>query len=239
MLCTSSRQVIVKPAVRSTAQRPYTCRIHHVLHNRQTPPMICKVSAFQNGPKLKAANHQRTFKPALSHSASRVSCHRFQRLFSPGHERTGLKCSASIRDEPKLPRNSQQPKPREFPQFVGQQAFAAAGSLLLLVFLIRPLAKSWQTAHKLVPDALPAAVWLPRSTSDPPAKQHAQCQDDYQSKPFAAISSSIPATSSRLLRITDACLMQLTVTLQQVRTICKLRSGATAPLHMLRTEYVI
>lgn len=185
-------------------------------------------------PILKLASHHQTFKPALlRQSASTVSCHRCHRLFQPHTQRIRFRCSASDRDKPKSPHNNQQPKPRDFQQFVGRQAFLAAGSFLLLVLLVRPLAKSWHTAHKPVPDALPAAVWLPRSTSDPPAKQHAQCQDDYQSKTFAAISSRIPATSSRLLRISDACLMQLTVTLQQVSIDCKPHTNATALLHGL------
>ena len=106
---------------------------------------------------------------------------------------------------------------RPFQSFIRRQALVAVGALLLAALLIRPLAKSWSVAHKPVPDALPAAVWLPRPTSDQLAKQHAHGHNSKQAETFAAISSSIPATSSRLLRISDALLMQLTVALQQVR----------------------
>ncbi|KAL3151949.1 hypothetical protein ABBQ32_001075 [Trebouxia sp. C0010 RCD-2024] len=105
---------------------------------------------------------------------------------------------------------------RLFQSFIQRQVSVALGALLLAVLLIRPLAKQWSAAHKPVPDALPAAVWLPRPTSGQLAKQRADCHNNKQAKTFAAISSSIPATSSRLLRISDAFLMQLTVALQQV-----------------------
>ena len=133
-----------------------------------------------------------------------------------------LRCCAT-RHIPDWVQDNKDRTPRPFPSFLGRQAFVAVGALLLAILVVRPLAKCWSTAHKPVPDALPAAVWLPRSTSDLPAKQHADCQNNYQARTFAAISSSIPATSSRLLRISDACLMQLTVALQQVCNKCILQ----------------
>ena len=145
-------------------------------------------------------------------------CHFRQRCFCA----FTLRCCAS-EHRPDWVQDNQDRTSRPFPSFLGRQAFVAVGAFLLAVLVVRPLAKSWSTAHKPVPDALPAAVWLPRSTSDLPAKQHADCQNKYQARTFAAISSSIPATSSRLLRISDACLMQLTVALQQVHTKCILQ----------------
>ena len=145
-------------------------------------------------------------------------CHLRRRCF---HAST-LRCCATGH-RPDWAQDNQDRPSRPFPYFLGRQAFVAVGALLLAVLVVRPLAKCWSEAHKPVPDALPAAVWLPRSTSDLPAKQQADCQNNHQARTFAAISSSIPATSSRLLRISDACLMQLTVALQQVDTKCMLQ----------------
>ena len=145
-------------------------------------------------------------------------CHPRQRCFRA----STLTCCATGH-RPDWGQDNQDRTSRPFPSFLGRQAFVAVGALLLAVLVVRPLAKCWSTAHKPVPDALPAAVWLPRSTSDLPAKQHTDCQNNYQARTFAAISSSIPATSSKLLRISDACLMQLTVALQQVYTSCILQ----------------
>lgn len=83
----------------------------------------------------------------------------------------------------------------------------------MLMLLIRPIASRWHQMRQPVVQSAPSAVWLPRSVTD---QQVAQRQPNLPSTMFAAVSSSIPATSSRLLHISDAILMQLTVTLQQV-----------------------
>ena len=169
-------------------------------------------------PGISVPNYRQTCLPAvypLRHipSITRPSHHQRHLLHCCFHTYT-LRCCATG-NTPDRAQDRQQRIPRPFPSFLRRQAFAAVGALLLAVLLVRPLAKSWCSVHKPVPDALPAAVWLPRSTSDEAAKQQA-CQNNYQTSTFAAISSSIPATSSRLLRISDAFLMQLTVYLQQV-----------------------
>ena len=107
---------------------------------------------------------------------------------------------------------------RGFQHFLQRPAVLAAGVLVVVVLLVRPVSARWQRLHQPVPDALPAAVWLPRSADGQGVKHMHERQPNPKQTPFAVISSSIPATSSRLLRISDALLMQLTVTLQQVTT---------------------
>lgn len=187
-----------------------------MIHTSSTRPVLClsavKVPKYRPICMLAAQPVRST---TILSQCSPHPCHLRQRCF---HSST-LRCCASG-NRPDRAQDHQARTPRPFPFFLGQQALVAVGALLLAVLVVRPLAKSWSKAHKPVPDALPAAVWLPRSPSDLPAKQHADCQNNYQTRTFAAISSSIPATSSRLLRISDACLMQLTVALQQVLTPC-------------------
>lgn len=183
-----------------------------MIHTPSTRPVLCQspVAVLKHRPICMLVAQPVRFTTTLS-PCTRHPCHLRQRGF---HTST-LRCCASA-NTPDGARDHQARTSRPFPFFLGQQALVATGALLLAVLVVRPLAKSWSTAHKPVPDALPAAVWLPRSPSDLPAKQLADCQNNYQARTFAAISSSIPATSSRLLRISDACLMQLTVALQQV-----------------------
>lgn len=187
-----------------------------MIYTPSTRPVLClsAVRALKHRPIFMLAAQPVRFTTILS-QCSPHPCYLRQRCF---HTST-LRCCASG-DTPDGAQDHQARTSRPFPFFLGQQALVAIGALLLAVLVVRPLAKSWSTAHKPVPDALPAAVWLPRSPSDLPAKQHADCQNNYQTRTFAAISSSIPATSSRLLRISDACLMQLTVALQQVAMQC-------------------
>ena len=97
-----------------------------------------------------------------------------------------------------------------------QQAALGAGALFIFIMLVRPIATRWQRAYRPIADPTPAAVWLPTSAADQNVGSAEQAKLQVQAPMYAAISGSIPATSSRLLRMSDACLMQLTVTLQQV-----------------------
>lgn len=174
--------------------------------------------------RAKVAQYCQTCLPAahalrFTPNFTRPSHHRRQFLH-PRYPKPKSKCYAT-KNPSEGAQNGQddavQHTSRLFQSFIQRQVSVALGALLLAVLLIRPLAKQWSAAHKPVPDALPAAVWLPRPTSGQLAKQRADCHNNKQAKTFAAISSSIPATSSRLLRISDAFLMQLTVALQQVK----------------------
>lgn len=97
-----------------------------------------------------------------------------------------------------------------------QQAASAAGALFIFMMLVRPIATRWQRAHRPIADPTPAAIWLPTTAVDQNVESSEQPTSEVQAPMYAAISSSIPATSSRLLRMSDACLMRMTVTLQQV-----------------------
>ena len=110
-----------------------------------------------------------------------------------------------------------QSKPTKFLHFLRQQAALAAGALFIFMLLVRPITTRWHQAHQPIADPTPAAVWLPRSATDQESSKPTQAERSMPASMYAAMSSGIPATSSRLLRISDACLMQLTVTLQQVR----------------------
>ena len=108
-----------------------------------------------------------------------------------------------------------QSKPTKFLHFLRQQAALATGALFIFMLLVRPISTRWHRAHQPIAEPTPAAVWLPRSATDQLGKP-TQAEPSMPASMYAAMSSGIPATSSRLLRISDACLMQLTVTLQQV-----------------------
>jgi len=110
-----------------------------------------------------------------------------------------------------------QSKPTKFLHFLRQQAALATGALFIFMLLVRPITTRWHRAHQPIADPTPAAVWLPRSATDQESTKPTQAERSMPASMYAAMSSGIPATSSRLLRISDACLMQLTVTLQQVR----------------------
>ena len=141
-------------------------------------------------------------------------CQPLQRPLSAGLARwCRLSCSCNANSPHFAPSDKTDAKSRTFLQFLQQQAVVAAGTLLMLMLLIRPIASRWHQMHQPVVQSAPSAVWLPRSVTD---QLVAQRQPNLPSTMFAAVSSSIPATSSRLLHISDAILMQLTVTLQQV-----------------------
>ena len=111
-----------------------------------------------------------------------------------------------------------QSKPTKFLHFLRQQAALAAGALFIFMLLVRPITTRWHRARQPIAEPPPAAVWLPRSATDQEeSRKSTQTERSMPASMYAAMSSGIPATSSRLLRISDACLMQLTVTLQQVR----------------------
>jgi len=111
-----------------------------------------------------------------------------------------------------------QSKPTKFLHFLRQQAALATGALFIFLLLVRPITTRWHRAHQPVAEPTPAAVWLPRSATDQvESRKRTQAEPSMRASMYAAMSSGIPATSSRLLRMSDACLMQLTVTLQQVR----------------------
>lgn len=187
--------------------------------------MICRPSTGSVYCLSRARNYSQTCLPAVralrfAPSVVRPSHHQRHLLRRCYHDKPILRCCATEHaphDGQEGPEDVMQRTSRPFQSFIRRQAFVAVGALLLAALLIRPVAKCWSTPHKPVPDALPAAVWLPRPTSDQSAQHLAHCNNNHQARSFAAISSSIPATSSRLLRISDAFLMQLTVALQQVK----------------------
>lgn len=116
------------------------------------------------------------------------------------------------------PSDDSQSKLKIFLHFLRQQAALATGALFILMLLVRPITTRWHRAHQPTTKPIPAAVWLPRSAADQQdSRKPTQAEPSMHASMYAAMSSGIPATSSRLLRISDACLMQLTVTLQQVR----------------------
>lgn len=117
--------------------------------------------------------------------------------------------------EPVHPEQKSQTR-NSFTGFLWKQSLLAAGTVALALCLVRPLAQQWQARHQPVTDAMPAAVWLPRAADTQPRHQPGQSLPVLQRAAFGAVTSNLPAASGRLLRITDAVLMQLTVTLQQV-----------------------
>ena len=144
------------------------------------------------------------------------------RQVRPSSRQTSFKQRAICRGQdcanfPATSDNSQS-KPTKFLHFLRQQAALAAGALFIFMLLVRPITTRWHRAHQPVAEPTPAAVWLPRSATDQEeSRKPTQAEHSMPASMYAAMSSGIPATSSRLLRMSDACLMQLTVTLQQVR----------------------
>ncbi|DBB16525.1 TPA: hypothetical protein ACH3X3_014790 [Trebouxia sp. C0006] len=143
------------------------------------------------------------------------------RQVRPSSRQTSFKHRAICRGQdctnfPATSDNSQS-KPTKFLHFLRQQAALAAGALFIFMLLVRPITTRWHRAHQPVAEPTPAAVWLPRSATDQEeSRKPTQAEHSMPASMYAAMSSGIPATSSRLLRMSDACLMQLTVTLQQV-----------------------
>ena len=107
----------------------------------------------------------------------------------------------------------------DFPGFLWKQLLLAAGTVAMAVLLVRPVVQRWQYTHQPLKDPVPAAIWLPTAAESLPISQLAQQQHVLQKAAFGAISGSLPASSGRFLRISDAILMQLTVTLQQVHML--------------------
>lgn len=104
-----------------------------------------------------------------------------------------------------------------FLKHLRQQALAAAGAMLLLALLFRPFGSHLQQkARYVTADSTPAGVWLPRPQAVEGVSRE---QQRWHAAAYFA-SSSVTATSSRLLRVSDAFLMQMTVTLQQVAAPC-------------------
>ena len=174
----------------------------------------CSVHAHQHStPQVKPCFlSQPCLKP--SH---RVADPFFQRhAWQPARLRNACKprCSDFSRSRPPGPLHSSAPESSKLPGFLQRQTLLAAGALTLSALLVLPIARQWQKAHKPVTDPVPAGVWLPRATDH--AKQPQQHQHALQRAAFGLITSNLPAASGRLLRISDAILMQLTVTLQQV-----------------------
>lgn len=100
-----------------------------------------------------------------------------------------------------------------FHRHLFKKVLVAAGAMLLLYLLFSSLGRHLHTARAFIADSPPAAVWLPY----PKAIQ--QQQTALQQHWLAAAnfaSSSITATSSRMLRVPDAAVAQFTAVLQQV-----------------------
>ena len=139
------------------------------------------------------------------------------------------------------PAESQQSPPAtssNFSGFLWKQLLLAAGTVAMAVLLARPVVLRWQQTHQPLKDPVPAAIWLPKAADTLAISQPAlQQQHVLQRAAFGAISGSLPASSGRFLRISDAILMQLTVTLQQVHMPSPSLQALEAPLHTCSWQY--
>lgn len=101
--------------------------------------------------------------------------------------------------------------PPPFYKHLCRQIFITAGALLLLYFLFRPLSRCLHMAMHPIANS-PAAVWLPYPVT---AHQSATLQQHWLAAAKFA-SSSISATSIRMLKLPDTFVATCTATLQQV-----------------------
>ena len=100
-----------------------------------------------------------------------------------------------------------------FHRHLFKKVLVAAGAMLLLYLLFSSLSRQLHTARAFIADSPPAAVWLPYPQAI--QQQQAALQQHWLAAANFA-SSSITATSSRMLRVPDAAVAQFTAVLQQV-----------------------
>ena len=113
--------------------------------------------------------------------------------------------------------------PRSFYKHLFRQILITAGALLLLYFLFRPLSRCLHMAMHPLTDSPPAAVWLPHPVT---AQQPATVQQHWLAAAKFA-SSSISATSIRMMKLPDTFVATCTATLQQVsQTLNRIQSNS-------------